>query len=88
LIEGYYETKGSRFDTHPPAAERYAKVRHALALAGLSRHCDLGATFAKVSAVVASELGTPWEGNEARFERSDLFCDFIARNLEHPVSYF
>jgi hypothetical protein len=41
LVEAYLQSQGQRFDTHPPAVNRYTELRYALAKAGMNKEAQM-----------------------------------------------
>ena len=57
LIEACFQSRGLRFDTHPPAIQRYVELRYALAKAGMNQAAQAAVNFSKFCVLAAQELG-------------------------------
>ena len=86
LIEAWFESKGHRSDTHPPAGDRYIELITAFAKAGMYRYTELAITFDQFCWLVAEELGVAIERREAQLLVVGHVGGMVQDGLQEAIS--
>jgi hypothetical protein len=88
LIEAYYERKGLKFDTHPPAYERYLEIKNALAKAGMRRYLGTASTFHQFCILIARHLTVNFREQQGELMVIDHVGSLVDEGLQEPVPIF